>query len=177
MANPGSGSVSVINTSTNKVEATVPVPNTTAIAISPSGTVAYVTEFSGNAVATINIASNSVGRTILVGTHPSAVAVNPDGLTVYITNQGSDDVSVIDAKTDKVTATYTAGKFPQGIAVRADGSTLYVANFGADNVWAIDAASGKTKRWSPPAAGRGRWRSTPTEPLPTSPTNAAAMSR
>jgi YVTN family beta-propeller protein len=155
VANPGPGSVSVINTSTNKVEATVPVPNATAIAISPSGTVAYVTEFSGNALATINIPSNSLGPTVPVGTHPSAVAVSPDGTRVYVANQGSDDVSVIDTRTDKVVATFTAGKFPQGIAVTPNGSTLYVANFGANNVWAVDAATGKREAVIP--AGTWPW--------------------
>jgi YVTN family beta-propeller protein len=155
VANPGPGSISIVNTSADTVVATVPVPDATAIAIPRSGTIAYVTEFSGNALATIKIPSYSPGPTIPVGTHPSAVAVSSDGTRVYVANQGSDDVSVIDTRTDKVVATFSAGRYPQGVALTPNGATLYVANFGANDVWAIDAATGKREAVIP--AGSWPW--------------------
>ena len=73
ISNQNSNNVSVINTATNTVTATVTVgTNPLGVAVSPDGTRAYVTNFGANTVSVINTATNTVTATITVGTGPAA---------------------------------------------------------------------------------------------------------
>src|ERR1017187_594599 len=95
VANFGSNSVSVIDTSSNTVVATVGVgsqPN--GVAITPDGTRAYVANGGGD-VWVIDTSSNTVVATVGVGSQPNGVAITPDGTRAYVAN-GGGDVWVID---------------------------------------------------------------------------------
>ena len=70
---PTSGAVSVINTATNKVVATVPVGGS-GVAITPDGKYAYI---AGGGVSVIDTATNTVVATIPVGNNPVAVGIVP----------------------------------------------------------------------------------------------------
>jgi YVTN family beta-propeller protein len=147
------GTVSVINATSNTITATIHLGSlndvvTPAIAVSPDGSMVYVTSSVNGVVFVINAASNTVTATVNVGDDPYAVAVSPDGSTVYVTNSNSNTVSVINAASHKVTATVSGvGSLPYGIAVSPDGSTVYVANTGGNTVSVINATSntGTTK--------------------------------
>ena len=70
--------VSVIDTATNTVVATIPVgvfPD--GVAITPDGTRAYVVTEGPNAVSVIDTATNTVVATIPVGLAPFGVAITP----------------------------------------------------------------------------------------------------
>jgi YVTN family beta-propeller protein len=70
--------VSVIDTATNTVVATIPVGmGPIGIAITPDGTRAYVTNDVSNTVSVIDTAANTVVETIPVGVRPVAVAITP----------------------------------------------------------------------------------------------------
>ena len=103
MTSPGGGTVSVIDTATNTVAATISLgtnQNPFGVAITPDGTRAYVTiNFPNNFVSVIDTATNTVVATIPVGAGPIGVAITPDGTRAYVTNDGSDTVSVIDTTT------------------------------------------------------------------------------
>ena len=87
MANEGSSTVSVIDTATNKVTATVPVGNyPCGVAVNPAGTKVYVVNTLDNTVSVIDTATNKVTATVPVGNVPTGVAVNPAGTKVYVTN-------------------------------------------------------------------------------------------
>src|SRR5215471_17546506 len=87
------GTVSVIDTTSNTVAATIPVGSApTGVAVTPDGSRVYVTNFNDNTVSVIATASNMVTAVITVGDSPFGVAVSPDGSTVYVTD---DNVSVI----------------------------------------------------------------------------------
>jgi YVTN family beta-propeller protein len=93
--------VSVIDTATGWVTATVPVgigPNR--VVVAPDGRHAYVTDYGTDttpdtAVSVIDTATNAVTATIPVGKGPRGIAVTPDGGHAYVAD-GSDTVSVID---------------------------------------------------------------------------------
>jgi YVTN family beta-propeller protein len=53
----------------------------------------------------IDTASNTIVKTILVGTSPSGVAVSPDGVNVYVSNSTSNNVSVINTTSNTVVDT------------------------------------------------------------------------
>ncbi len=110
--------MSVINTATNTVIATITVgTDPGAVAVTPDGARAYVTNSGSGSVSVINTATNTVIATITVGLGPGRVAVSSDGTRAYVTNSGSDSVSVIDTATNTVTATITVGSHPLGVAV------------------------------------------------------------
>ena len=67
----GSNSVSVIDTATNTVMATVPVGNNpVGVAITPDGRYAYVANANSGTVSVIDMATNTVGATVAVGMVP-----------------------------------------------------------------------------------------------------------
>jgi YVTN family beta-propeller protein len=106
---PNANTVSVINTATNTVVATIPVGvSPSGVAVTPDGTRAYVTNAGSAApnsanVSVINTATNTVVATIPVGTQPTGVVFTPDGTRAYVTNFVNNTVSVINTATNTVT--------------------------------------------------------------------------
>src|SRR3990172_2459907 len=85
ITNSNSNNVSVIDTATNTVVATVVAgsgPN--GVAVNPAGTRTYVTNGSVNNVSVIDTATNTVVATVAVGSQPNGVAVNPAGTRAYV---------------------------------------------------------------------------------------------
>ena len=137
VTNSVDNTVSVIDTATNTVVATVAVGTCPAgVAVTPDGTHAYVMNFSDNTVSVIRTATNTVVKTIPVGVSPFGVAVTPDGTKVYVTNSASNIVSVIHRPGNTVVKR-SGGTGPNGVAVTPDGTKVYVVNTGSNNVSVI----------------------------------------
>lgn len=145
IANWGSANVSVLDTATNTVVATIPVGTAPAgVAVNLLGTRVYVTNDYDNTVSVIDTSTNAVVATIPVGTEPYGVAVNPAGTRVYVANNnswGSGTVSVIDTSSNTVVATIPVGTGPYGVAVNPAGTRVYVTNISSSNVSVIDTSS------------------------------------
>src|SRR5215469_10052951 len=150
--NPSRGGVSVIDTVTNAVTATIRAGQFNLpggeMAIDPATHTAYVTNFSDCSVSVIDTAANTVTATIPVPKQsdgvtagPNNVMVDPATRTVYVANEVSDSVSVIDTATNTVTATIPVGRGPGGMAVDPATHTAYVANTLGDSVSVIDTAT------------------------------------
>jgi YVTN family beta-propeller protein len=78
VADQAANTVSVIDTGTNTLIATVPVGSEPAgVAITPNGAFAYVTNYGGSTVSVIATATNTVTATVTVGSQPLGVAVTP----------------------------------------------------------------------------------------------------
>src|SRR5215510_7421659 len=111
ITNSGDRTVSVIDTATNTVIATIPVGRDVfppaqpwGVAVTPDGREVYVTDF--HSVSVIDTATNAVTARIFpvsTGPGPSGVAVTPDSRKVYVTSDNI--VSVIDTATNNVTGT------------------------------------------------------------------------
>src|SRR5580704_5844937 len=87
VANDVSGTVSVFDTATNIVVATIPVGSDPfAVGITPDGRHAYVANVSSNSVSVVSTAANTVVATVPVGSGPFGIAVTPDGQHVYVAN-------------------------------------------------------------------------------------------
>ena len=90
------GAVSVVNTSTNAITATIPVgAEPSAVAVDSSANTIYVANPVANTVSVVDGATNQVAATVPVGSDPSAIAVDPATHTAYVVNAGSSSVSVI----------------------------------------------------------------------------------
>jgi YVTN family beta-propeller protein len=149
VANVGNSTVSVINTGTNTVVTTIPLPagsDPFGIAITPDGTRAYVANAgTPDSVAVINTATNTILTTIPfpAGSDPFGIAITPDGSRAYVANFGTpDSVTVINTATNTILTTIVlpAGSNPQLIAITPDGSRAYVANDGNATVTVLDTA-------------------------------------
>lgn len=100
VANGGSGTLTVIATSTNTVLSTIPVvANAAKVVISPNGAWVFVAgrpDYSDNQVSVIATASNSVVATLsLDGRGVGDMVVSPDSRRVFVSNSRSGTVSVI----------------------------------------------------------------------------------
>ena len=114
-----SGTVSVIDTATNLITATIAVgADPYAATITPNGSFAYVANNTASgSVSVINTATNIVTATVAVGADPRIVAITPNGSFAYVPNTGAGagtTVSVITTATNTVTATITVGTLPFG---------------------------------------------------------------
>jgi YVTN family beta-propeller protein len=132
VTNSGDNTVSVIDTATNTVTATVPAGNTPyEISASPEGKKVYAANWRKGTVSVIDTSENNVTATVDTGASPGGVAVSPDGTAVYVTNVVNNTVSVIDTSANSVTATVNVGNYPAGIAISPDGTRVYVTNTGS----------------------------------------------
>ncbi|TMI99883.1 MAG: YncE family protein [Bacillati bacterium ANGP1] len=161
VANLGGG-ISVIDTATNTVAATVQVGiGPQGVAITPNGAFAYVANFDSNNVSVIDTATNAVVATVPVGIGPFGVAVAPSGAFAYVTafDSCAGSVSVIDTTANSptvntVVATVSPlGGCPTGVAIAPSGAFAYVANFTANNVAVINTATNTVLTTVPVGSG------------------------
>ena len=142
VANYDSGTVSVIEISTNTVTTTVTVgTGPVGVAITPDGSYAYVANYGSGTVSVIQISTNTVTATVTVGSHPYGIAITPDGSYAYVANFNAGTVSVIEISTNTVTTTITVETNPRWIAITPDGNYTYVANNGSGTVSVIQINS------------------------------------
>lgn len=143
VTNSASNELSVIDTLSKTVTATIPVASPWGVSVVPDGRRAYVTNGDANNLSVIDTDSKVVTATIPVGDHPEGIVVTPDGHRAYVANNVSNNVSVIDTASNVVSATIPVGAGPIGMSVTPDGRRVYVANNGRDNVSVIDTTSNK----------------------------------
>lgn len=152
--NSKSNTVSVIDTATNTITATVPVGNyPNGVAVSPDGSKAYIANWKDSTVSVIDTASFKV-TTFSVPSGPEGIVISPDGKKAYVANRGVDKVSVVDTATNKIidTVSLPAKSALVGIAVSPDGKKVYTANGGLYSVSVIDTATKSAKSLSIPGS-------------------------
>jgi YVTN family beta-propeller protein len=121
-------SVSVIDTASAKVVATIPVvAGPHGMAIGTDGRFAYVSGEAAGAVSVIDTQTDSVAATVEVGATPHGLAMQPDGALLLVGVYGDDRVAFVDTASRKVVAGVAVAK-PHTIAIRPDGRVAYVAS-------------------------------------------------
>jgi YVTN family beta-propeller protein len=118
ITNFDANTVSVVDTTTNRLLATIPGLNSPiGLATTPDGTKVYVANSGATpgTVSVINTANNQITATITVGSGPNVLAASPDSKHVYVTNQNDGTLSVINTANNQVSATVTLGGSPQGL--------------------------------------------------------------
>jgi YVTN family beta-propeller protein len=141
--NSGSNDVSVINTTTNIVIATIAVGSQpSGVLASLDGSKVYVSNTGDNTVSVINTADNTVAAILNTDMQPFSMCLSPDGSKVYVSNNSSGNLSVIDVATNTIIGTtYYFGGFTQGVVTSPDGSTLYLANSSFNFIYVINSNS------------------------------------
>ncbi|MBS1524807.1 MAG: beta-propeller fold lactonase family protein [Bacteroidetes bacterium] len=134
--------VSVIDPSSNKIVATIPVgSNPIGVAVSQDGARVYTANQGSDNVSVINTATNQVISTISLplGSEPSGICVSPDGTKVYTTDWPAASFSVINTATNTVAGTFKVSDYPWGIESSPDGSRLYLGC--GNGVVVVDAST------------------------------------
>jgi len=128
VTNAQDNTVSVIDTTTASVIATVPVGSSpSSVAVTPNGRFAYVTNQFSNTVSVISAASNTVVATVPVPVFPGAIAITPNGAFAYVTSSPDSKISVIDTGTNTVVAAIPI-RSPFMLAMAPVGDLLYVTH-------------------------------------------------
>ncbi len=116
--------------------------NPIAVAISPNGNFAYVTNSKSDNVSVIDTTTNTIVNTITVGDFPQGIAITPNGTLAYVANQGqsafSNTISVINLTNNTLVDTITVGTGPSYVAITPDGNYAYVTNVFTNNVSVIN---------------------------------------
>jgi len=134
--------VSVINTKTNAVVATIPVGyGASSVAISPDGSRVYVTNSLDGTISVISTATNTVIALIKSDGFPEGIAVTPDGSRLYVASGSYELVQVISTTTYSTIATIDVGDLPKATAVSTDGKLVYVTNELSGSVSVISTAT------------------------------------
>ncbi len=128
-----------------------------AIAITPDGNYAYVTNFGNNnftpigtTVTAVDLNTNTITATIDLGLQPAGVAITPDSKYAYISNYnslysyqgggaplvaGEGTVNIIDIATNELLpVTIPVGQSPGAITIDSTGEYAYVSNFSSNTV-------------------------------------------
>lgn len=122
------GTVSVIDTATGAVIATVPVAaGPHGMSVAPDGKTVYVAGDESSTVSVIDTATDRVASTIEVGKTPHGLAMQPDGRVLLVAVYGEDRIAFIDTATRAIVGSVAVPK-PHTIAIRPDGKLAYVAS-------------------------------------------------
>ena len=147
VANYASGTVTPINTATNKASSPITVGDEpVAIALTPNGKTAMVVNEGSDTVTPIHTATNVAGPAISVGDEPDAIGITPNGKTAYVVNEGSDTVTPIRISDGVVGPPIKVGDSPRLIAIAPNGITAYVTNFYSNSVTPIHLPNDKAMR-------------------------------
>lgn len=120
--------VSVIDSATGKVVATVPVAaGPHGMTITKDGRWVFVSGDNSSQVSVIDTTTDSVAQAIEVGKGPHGATLTPDGRQLLVAVNGEDRVVFVDTKKRAVTGSVEVGK-PHTIAMRADGKVAYVTS-------------------------------------------------
>lgn len=119
-ANSGDGTVSIIDTATKKVVATVDVEtkHSNRVKFTPDGKLALISDIGSGELVVVNAGTRKVVKRLKLGSSAEGILIRPDGAVAYVAVSGDDKVDVVDLKNLEVTDSIQTGKDPDGMAWR-----------------------------------------------------------
>ena len=159
VTNEMSGDLSVIDTATRQLVATIPLgKRPRGVRISPDGSTLYVA-LSGSPIAppgtdesklpppdrtadgigVVDVRQGKLLRVIRAGTDPEQLAVSADGRLLFVANEDAGIASVIDVSDGRLLTTVEVGGEPEGVDLRPDGQVVYVTSEQDNQIAVIDA--------------------------------------
>ncbi len=131
VANPDSGSVSVLAVTANSLEKLAEIVvgrNPRTLAFSPNGNRIYVACQDANELWVLDAFTRTVTRKIAVGHRPYGVAVAPTDGRILVSNEGAGTVSVLTPEL-VVEKVIPVPATPRALAITSDGARAYVTHF------------------------------------------------
>lgn len=163
VTNEMSGDLSVIDTSTAQVVATIPLgKRPRGVRSSPDGSFLYVAlsgspmappgvdektlpppDRKADGIGVVDIRAGKLLRVIPGGSDPEQLAVSRDGKWIFVANEDAAQTSVIDVEDGSLVAAIPVGGEPEGVDLRPDGKVVYVTAENDNAVYVIDATTPK----------------------------------
>jgi YVTN family beta-propeller protein len=163
VTNEVSGDMTVIDSATYNVIATVPLgKRPRGIHASPDRKTIYVAlsgspiagpgvdestlpppDKSADGIGVFDVAQNKVVRVIKGGSDPENFDVSKDGTQLYISNEDDSAVSVVDIASGAVVKSAKVGGQPEGVKVTPDGKLVYVTSEETGTISVLDPVAGK----------------------------------
>lgn len=161
VTNERSGDLSIIDSATHEVVATVPLgKRPRGIHASPDGKFIYVA-LSGSPIAgpgvdestlppadkaadgigVYDVAQGKLVKMIKSGSDPEEFAISADGKVLFVSNEDVAGISVLDLATEKIVATLPTGEEPEGVELSPDGKFVYATSEDAGTIYKIDTAT------------------------------------
>jgi YVTN family beta-propeller protein len=147
---PFMGSVTPIDSATNKIIKKIPVPgNAIAVALTPDGGTAWVALNASRPgghgeVVPVSTSTYHVGKLVKVASIlPETMVITPNGRTLYVGDSNSGSVTPVHTATGTAGRPIRTGAVPLvvAMAVTPDGKTVYVVNEGPGTVTPINTAT------------------------------------
>ncbi len=134
-----SSSLTVIDGSTDKIIASIPVvQRPDGVAVNPITNRTYVTSDNQRGVSVVDDISNTLEYTIDA---PPALALAVNPVTNRIYTAGGTTLTVIDGSTNTIVGTATVGFVPTGIGVNPVTNRIYVGSSNTNDVSVIDGST------------------------------------
>lgn len=100
---------------------------------SPDSKLLYVSNFNGNNVKIVDVATKKVTKTVDVGLRPKITILSKDGSKMMVGNWDSFRADIYDTKDFKLLYKLKAGEHPRGIALTNSGKA-YIAGFEGEDL-------------------------------------------
>jgi YVTN family beta-propeller protein len=143
-ADNSAGSLSVIDSKTNAVVATIALGRRpVSIDLDSDGTLAYVANSGSNSISIIDLKARQQIAGIGAGEEPAAVRLSPDNNTLVVANRRGNSVSIIDRKARTVRAIFNGCAGAADIAILPDSSKAFVACSAGHQVMSLTLANAK----------------------------------
>jgi YVTN family beta-propeller protein len=145
VTNEDSGDVTVIDTKTDRVVATIPVgKRPRGVRVGRDGKRVFVAvsgapksgpgapavlvppDPSADGIAVVDLERAVLERRLPSGRDPEAFALDPAGKRLVVSNEETAEASIVDLERGTVTRAISVGSEPEGVAVRPDGEVAYV---------------------------------------------------
>lgn len=147
VANRDAKIISVVDTSINRVTATIPVdagpPHF--LTFSPDGRRVYVSIFNQErtirSVGVLDTITNKIIANVPVRTRPYVAALTPDGRRLYVPNHDSGTVSVLDTASNTIIKEIKVAPNPHCIEFSRDGTRAYTANHESNLISVLDTST------------------------------------
>ena len=145
VTNRDSRVVTIVDTATGRVSATIPVPQGPPrfLALAPDGRTAYLSIYDDrdtvNLVAVLDTVDHRIVRTLPVDKRPFALALSPDGRTLWVPSHDTATIDVVDLASGAVVKRVPVAPNPHWVAF--GGGRAYVADHETDLVTVLDQAT------------------------------------
>ena len=165
VTNEDSQELTVIDTRTDSVVATIPVgTRPRGVRVAPDGKTVFVAlsgspkcpptmpdeeceklkaDKSKDGVAVVDVATRKVTRVLPGGSDPETFDISKDGSTLFVSNEDVDSASIVDVASGKVRLAVPVGREPEGVRLHPDGSVVWITGETDHNLTLLHTKTGK----------------------------------
>ena len=135
--------VTAVDTADGSAKAVIPgfAQPRQGIRLSPDGKEAFVTNFLGDKIMVVDLATHKPTGEITGFKALRAISISKDGKTLYAGNSGANEVAIVDLAKREIVERVPVGKDPYGAALTPDGRFVYSGNKADNSLSVIDTGT------------------------------------